>query len=281
MSDSPQHDRGPTGSSGRPASPRDEPGAAGGGFPRADDAETGGEADGDGGWEASGGQPRLSAAAARRRWGELVVLFGVAPAALAVVSAKAVVPILLVGTVVVMVVLFLDRSFDRRSLVRLRAPESAPSSGGPALEVGRIVVIWLAAIVLLTPAVALTMPNEFLQMPRERTRLWIAIMLLYPLLSVYPQEVIFRSFFFHRYAPILGSSVHLIAVNALAFGLAHAMFRNGIAVGMTTVGGVLFAWTYARTRSLPLACLEHALYGCFIFTVGLGEFFYTGAVGRE
>ena len=223
----------------------------------------------------------LSAAAARRRWAELVILFGVAPASLAVVSAKAVIPLVVVGAVIVLLVLFLDRSFDRRSLVRLRAPDSAASSWGPRLEVGRVVGIWLAAIVLLTPAVALATPDEFLQMPRQRPRLWVAIMLFYPLLSVYPQEVIFRSFFFHRYAPILGRSAHMIAVNALAFGLAHAMFRNGIAVGMTTVGGALFAWTYARTRSLPLVSLEHALYGCFIFTVGLGEYFYTGAVGRD
>ena len=214
----------------------------------------------------------LAGAPGRWRWAEMVVLFGVAPAGLAAVSARAVIPLLVIGGVLVLAILLWDRTFDRRFLVRLE--------GSLPREVGRVGAIWLAAVVLLTPAVALAAPDEFLQMPRERPRLWVAIMLLYPLLSVYPQEVIFRAFFFHRYGPILGDSARLIAVNALAFGLAHAMFRNGIAVGMTTVGGALFAWTYWRTRSIPLVCLEHALYGCFVFTVGLGEYFYTGAIGR-
>jgi membrane protease YdiL (CAAX protease family) len=199
----------------------------------------------------------------------MVALFGVAPAGLAAVSAKAVIPLLVIGGALVLAILVWDRTFDRRSLVRL---------GTLPREVGRVGAIWLAAVVLLIPAVALAAPEEFLGLPRERPRLWVVIMIFYPLLSVYPQEVIFRAFFFHRYGPILGNSARLIAVNALAFGLAHAMFRNGIAVGLTTVGGALFAWTYSRTRSLPLVSLEHALYGCFIFTVGLGEYFYTGAV---
>jgi hypothetical protein len=39
----------------------------------------------------------------------------------------------------------------------------------------------------------------------------------------------------------------------------------------------MFAGDYARRRSLGLACLEHGLYGCLIFTIGLGRYFYTGA----
>ena len=46
---------------------------------------------------------------------------------------------------------------------------------------------------------------------------------------------------------------------------------------MTAAGGWLFARDYARHRSLTLVCLEHAAYGCVIFTVGLGRFFYSGA----
>ncbi len=43
-------------------------------------------------------------------------------------------------------------------------------------------------------------------------------------------------------------------------------------------GGWLFADTYRQSRSLWLVCLEHALYGDLIFTIGLGTFFYHGAV---
>ncbi len=102
-------------------------------------------------------------------------------------------------------------------------------------------------------------------------------MVLYPLLSVWPQEMLYRSLLFHRYRALFRTDIALILVSALAFGFAHVIFLNWIAVAMTVAGGFLFARDYARHRSLPLSCLEHSLYGCLIFTVGLGRFFYTGA----
>ncbi len=44
------------------------------------------------------------------------------------------------------------------------------------------------------------------------------------------------------------------------------------------LGGVLFAKTYEETGSLIISGIEHALYGGFIFTIGLGKHFYYGAV---
>lgn len=81
----------------------------------------------------------------------------------------------------------------------------------------------------------------------------------------------------YLYRSLFRSDTGIIIASALAFGFAHVIFLNWIAIGMTTVGGLLFARDYARHRSLRLTCLEHSLYGCLIFTVGLGRFFYTGA----
>ncbi|GBR19081.1 hypothetical protein AA3271_0383 [Gluconobacter japonicus NBRC 3271] len=72
-----------------------------------------------------------------------------------------------------------------------------------------------------------------------------------------------------------------IVASAVAFGFAHILFLNWIAVGMTLIGGVLFASDYSRHRSLTLTCFEHSLYGCLIFTVGLGRFFYTGEAWNQ
>ena len=47
-----------------------------------------------------------------------------------------------------------------------------------------------------------------------------------------------------------------------------------ISLVLSTVGGLLFGATYLRTRSVLLASVEHTLYGCAIFTVGLHEYFY-------
>jgi membrane protease YdiL (CAAX protease family) len=56
------------------------------------------------------------------------------------------------------------------------------------------------------------------------------------------------------------------------------VFENWIAPTATFFGGLLFAWTYDRTRSALVAGLQHAAFGCYIFTIGLGWYFYYGAV---
>nr|WP_246495387.1 CPBP family intramembrane glutamic endopeptidase [Ameyamaea chiangmaiensis] len=120
-------------------------------------------------------------------------------------------------------------------------------------------------------------PATFLILPRQHPRFWLLIMVLYPVLSVWPQEMLYRAFLFTRYRPLLRRSGALIAASAVAFGFAHVIFLNPVAVVMTLLGGLLFAIDYDRHRSLRLTCLEHSLYGCLIFTLGLGRFFYTGA----
>ena len=75
-------------------------------------------------------------------------------------------------------------------------------------------------------------------------------MLLYPALSVVPQELVFRTFFFHRYGRLFGGPWVATAASALAFSWAHVVLLNGLAVVLTLLGGWLFARTYLRTRSL-------------------------------
>jgi hypothetical protein len=130
---------------------------------------------------------------------------------------------------------------------------------------------------LVTLATWLVFPDLFLSLPRDRPAFWAVILVLYPLLSVWPQEMLYRSLLFYRYAAIFPSDRALITASAVAFGFAHVIFLNWIAIAMTAAGGLLFAWDYARHRSLRLTCIEHSLYGCLIFTIGLGRFFYTGA----
>ena len=120
-------------------------------------------------------------------------------------------------------------------------------------------------------------PQLFMTLPVERPILWAAIMFLYPALSVWPQEMIYRKLIFLRYQPLLGSGVGYISASALAFGYGHLIMVNWLAVVLSTIGGYIFASAYAQQKSLFLVCFEHALYGCLIFTVGLGHYFYTGS----
>lgn len=176
--------------------------------------------------------------------------------------------VLIPGAALCAIFLALDPTFERRRLWRA---EEAPRAARRALR------LFVPAALLMTAGVLLLIPGAFLYLPRERPELWAMIMLLYPVLSVYPQNVISRAFVFHRYGQLVGGSRWgVIALSAAAFAWMHIVMDTWIAVAMTAAGGVIFALTYDRTRSVLATSVEHAMYGCFIFTIGLGAWFFTG-----
>ena len=133
---------------------------------------------------------------------------------------------------------------------------------------------------LLTLITATTSPELLFNFVRTNPTFWLLVMILYPLLSVVPQEIIFRSFLFTRYRTLFTKPGGMIAASAFAFGYAHILFHNWVAPIMCLIGGAMFALTYTRKRSLALVAFEHALYGDFLFTLGLGRYFFHGAVGH-
>ena len=131
-------------------------------------------------------------------------------------------------------------------------------------------------LILLGLAVRIFAPEFLFSLVRRQPLFWATIMLLYPLLSVCPQEFLYRAFFFQRYQPLFGSGRGMIAASSLAFSFVHIIFGNWLAVGLCCLGGLLFSLTYQRSGSLLLASIDHALFGNFIFTIGLGQFFHHG-----
>jgi membrane protease YdiL (CAAX protease family) len=140
-----------------------------------------------------------------------------------------------------------------------------------------ILATFLPAALALTAAIYVFAPQLFFNLPRQRTANWMLIMLFYPALSVVPQTIIYRAFLFHRYGSFLRSRPARILVSAACFSWLHIVLRNPVAPLLTLPAGALFAWRYARTESILASALEHALYGCLIFTVGLGAFFFSSA----
>lgn len=98
----------------------------------------------------------------------------------------------------------------------------------------------------------------------EQTLVWFLVILLYPVLSVYPQELLYRLYFFTRYHPIFPQPWFMITINSLLFGYAHIVFHNWISISFTFIGGIMFAYTYHKHRSLLLTSIEHALYGMLV-----------------
>src|SRR5690606_14078799 len=113
-------------------------------------------------------------------------------------------------------------------------------------------------------------PDLFHVLFRE-PQLWVIILFLYALFSVYPQELIFRTFYFQRYQMLFKSRSLFIFLNATLSSLAHIFYRNPLVMLITFLGGILFALTYDKTKSTVLVSIEHAIYGCWLFTVGMGN----------
>jgi membrane protease YdiL (CAAX protease family) len=201
---------------------------------------------------------------------ELLLLYGVMPTLyLAGWLPRAVILILLVAFGWCLTILLRDESFDRARLGGFAKIRS---------HLPRILTILTLAAIPLTAGVLIFEPQSFLAFPRQATFFWALVMVLYPLVSVYPQEIIYRTFFFHRYRDLFPKRWQMISASAIAFGYVHIIFENVLAVALTLLGGFLFARTYDRSRSTIVVSLEHGLYGCFLFTVGLGMYFYHGAV---
>lgn len=158
-----------------------------------------------------------------------------------------------------------DHVFDLKSLTRFRASRR---------EWKLILIRWLIALPMLVGLVWFLHPEALFRMPRQQTFVWLLIMVMYPLLSVWPQEIIFRAFFLRRYEPLFGKGA--ILASAFAFGFAHIIFGNPVAIILTFIGGWLFGRTFQRTRALGAVIVEHAAYGCLIFTIGLGRYFLQG-----
>jgi membrane protease YdiL (CAAX protease family) len=215
--------------------------------------------------------------------GEFLFLFIGIPLALFFGHANRLPPMPILWTVALycLIVLLRDPAFDRRQLWN-----AAPLRS----QFPQIVALFAAGVLIVTLLIRLYAPPLFLALPRTQPRLWALIMVGYPVLSVYPQGLIYRAFFFHRYRPLLETgfsgiplgphtrSAILILASGVTFALMHIVFHSWIALALTFPGGILFALRYCNTRSMAVSSLEHALYGCFLFTIGLGQFFYVRVV---
>ncbi|PIQ63464.1 MAG: CPBP family intramembrane metalloprotease [Bacteroidetes bacterium CG12_big_fil_rev_8_21_14_0_65_60_17] len=180
-----------------------------------------------------------------------------------------IIPMLVTSAGIMTLVLRSDPGFDRRVLWNV-----------PAARLGgkHMFLRFVVGAPVLTFGVYLLRPELWLNFPRSEPLLWGVLMVIYPLWSVYPQEVIFRAFPMHRYQTLFANERHFFAANALGFAAAHLLFANVIALVLSLFGGWLFIRTYASSRSTLLVAIEHALWGDLIFTIGLGWYFFGGSV---
>ncbi len=199
------------------------------------------------------------------RWIELIVIFIGGPLIFYfnILRIPKFIPLLLVFAVSI-VYLLLSKSFNRKAF-GINGFDNWKDFG---IRIGiTLLVITLLSLTLL--------PKEHLfELPINHPWIWVMIMIFYPLWSAFTQEVIYRGFYFHRYSPLFKSEKIAILVNAFLFGFLHIIFRNWVAVAATIVIGLVWAYTYTKHGSLLIVSAEHAIVGNYIFTIGLGYFFY-------
>jgi len=125
------------------------------------------------------------------------------------------IPFLLLGMIWALFILGRDPSFDRRRLVRREGLGAGFRSR---------LLVDLALLLLLGLAVWFAQPGMLFSLVKRSPELWLLVVVFYPLLSVYPQELLYRTYFFHRFEPLFGSGAGVIAASAALFGFVHIIF---------------------------------------------------------
>ena len=217
--------------------------------------------------------PKVLAGGRIRLWCELAALYFALPAALTALRATVaprlpVIPVLWLVALPAALWLGAD-GFPKRELY------------GRVGDLRHLPRILLAAAVSALPLAALLhaiVPEALLSLPRNHPGLWMLVMVCYPILSVFPQGIIYRALFYRRYGGLFRSTQARRLVAALCFSFSHIFFLNEWALALTFIGGLIFSHTYERTGSVFVSNAAHAVFGDLVFTLGYGVFLYHGTL---
>jgi membrane protease YdiL (CAAX protease family) len=158
------------------------------------------------------------------------------------------------------VILYLDKSFSFTSLRK-------------KVDWKFIIIFSLIFLSLSFFYVILVDKDLLFIFPKTNFELWLLVILIYPFLSVIPQEIVYRVFFFQRYFPNERSFYFLTLLNMIVFSYGHIVFNNVHAILITAIVSPIFTYAYLK-KSFFTCIVLHALGGQIIFTLGLGKYFF-------
>lgn len=169
---------------------------------------------------------------------------------------------LMVTAVLFFALLWKDKSFDNKRFYIL-APYPWKKAALRLLLISGLMILFTYYFY----------PDLLFRYPIQNTKNYLLTFLLYPFLSVIPQEMIYRCYFFHRYQKLVSKTWMLTLGNALLFGFLHIIYNNWLAPVAAFLVSWLFIYNYLKTKSLVNVCIEHYFYGVALFTIGMGKFF--------
>lgn len=151
---------------------------------------------------------------------------------------------------------------------------------GPVLHEWKLILGCTILVAAVSIGVALVLlPQKVLALPFYDRPEWLLVLGAYPLLSAFPQELIYRALFFERYGALFPGTIVASVANGAAFGFGHIIYMHSLTIALTAAWGVVAGWAYlTRGRSVLLTWVMHSIAGWLIFTSGLGAYFHSGSV---
>ncbi|MBN1131578.1 MAG: CPBP family intramembrane metalloprotease [Bacteroidales bacterium] len=176
-------------------------------------------------------------------------------------------PSILLLPVIVFVILMLrgDKDFSIGELFTLRIKRER--------WVRSIMVLVLATGMLLAGTLLFEKENLF-NLPRRNPAVFIALCFFYPAFSAYTQEIIYRTFLFHRYGPIFSRQTVFILASSISFSFLHIVYYSPVSMVLTLFAGLYLSYVYWQTKSVLFTTILHGIFGILVFAVGLGHYFW-------
>lgn len=201
---------------------------------------------------------------------ELIILFLLIPGIIAFDLLG--IHLLLILTIIgVLVFLFLrfDPEFDNKQFWNWK-------KGKPYLK--RILIVFTVSATVMVGLICIIDKSKVFYLALNIPWLLLIISVFYPIFSVLPQSLIYRSFFFHRYKTLFKKDWIKIILSGFFFSLGHSLYKNLMVLGLAFIAGIIYAYHYNKTKSLAVNWLEHSIYGIWLFASGLGTFFVSSFV---
>tara|TARA_B110000467_G_scaffold156769_1_gene170655 strand:+ start:505 stop:1143 length:639 start_codon:yes stop_codon:yes gene_type:complete len=195
-------------------------------------------------------------------WAELTLLFVIVPVAL---SQK--IPTGIKIAAVLLGVAYVVYVSNKVGLLKSRLFNAVFSARTIRSSLVRLLIVLLAA----TAYGYAVEPSLLFLFPLTKPLMWLGICLGYALFSAFPLEFIYRVFFYNRYRALFGTHFVFVLYNSLLFALAHLIFGNNLVLVIAFIGGLLFNYSYSKNQSYLLVSIEHSVYGCWLFTIGMTE----------
>ena len=121
---------------------------------------------------------------------EFIALFVLFPLVLFIVVPTPILPFLWLVSIWCLYILLNDEKFNKKNFLRHEVLSSNM----------KILLLQFFGVSLFIVIFMLYFLSDlFFSLIKESPILWATVIVLYPLLSVYPQELVYRAFFFHRY----------------------------------------------------------------------------------